>query len=137
MSRQAIADTCVESQEQCCVYTVMADCGVGEFLWKKETDETCLIGGNHFCMMDSADGQDLISEGLFNKMWDWAKEFMDGQPDDFFAPWQIDWDQFNARGIELARLLKEELGDTAFVQYVRPDEDPDSYSSDNLVLFYQ
>lgn len=125
-----------ESQEQRCVYTVMADCGVGEFLWKKEPNDKCLVGYNYFSMMDDADDQDLISEGLFTKMWDWAKEFMDGKPDDCLDPWQIDWDQFNARGIELTRLLKEELGDTAYVQYVRSDEDPDSDSSENLVMLY-
>lgn len=136
MTGHAVADIHYGPQKQRCVYTVMADCGVGEFLWKKKADETGLVGSNYFSMMDHADYQDLISEGLFNKMWDWAKEFMDSQPDDLFAPWQVDWEQFHARGMELARLLKEELGDTAYVQYVRPYEDPNSHSSENLVLLY-
>lgn len=114
----------------------MADCGVGEFLWRKDSDEQCLVGGNYFSMMDSADYQDLISEGLFNKMWDWAKEFMEGQPADWAEPWQIDWDKFHARGMELTRLLKEELGDTADVQYVRPSEDPDWDLGKDKVMLY-
>ena len=114
------------------VYSIMADCGVGEFLWRKQTDEQWLVGGNYFCMLDRADDQDLISEGLFNKLRDWAKEFMDGQPTEWGDPWQVDWDRFNARGLDLARWLKEELGDDADVQYVRAGEDP---GEDRLLLY--
>jgi hypothetical protein len=115
------------------VYTVMAGCGVGEFLWLKQAADKCLVGGNVFCMMDSADHQELISKGLFNKLWDWAGEYMAGQPATWEMSWEIEWGSFNARGMELAVMLKEELGASADVQYVRTDEDPDK-GSPMLVL---
>ena len=84
--------------------------------------------------MDRAEDQDLVSEGLFNKLWDWAGEFMDGEPDDWAKPWEIDWDRFNARGMVLAQMLKEELGNSADVQYVRANEDP---GEDQVLLFLE
>lgn len=106
------------------IYTVMAGCGVGEFLWRKRACEKRLVGGNVFCQMDRADDQELISEGLFNKLWDWAGEYMAAQPAEWGMPWEVEWSSFNARGMELTKMLKEELGTSADVQYVRTDEDP-------------
>lgn len=106
------------------VYTVRAECGVGEFLWRKSRDESCLVGGNMFSLMEIASDQDLISADLFNAMSAWAREYMAGQPEDWSLPWNIDWPRFNEKGIALARRLKGELGSSADVQYVRPDQDP-------------
>jgi hypothetical protein len=114
------------------VYTVMAECGVGEFLWHRLSTDACLAGGNVFSQMDRAEDQDLISEGLFNKLFDWAGEYMGGQPDEWGKQWEVDWVVFNARGMELARLLKEELGATADVQYMRADQDP---AGDEVLLY--
>jgi|SRR6185312_1320723 len=113
------------------VYTVMAGCGVGEFLWHKSASDPCLVGANVFSQMDRAEDQDLISEGLFKKLWDWADQFMAAQPPIWGEPWQIDWLTFNARGMELARMLKAELGASAEIQYVRAHEDP---HPDSLLL---
>ena len=43
----------------------------------------------------------------------------------------MDWDEFNERGIALARRLKEELGSSFGVQYVRAHNDP---GKDRLLL---
>ena len=51
-------------------YTVMADWGVGEFLWMKRSSDTCLVGGNVFSLMEIASDQDLISPELFNDLSD-------------------------------------------------------------------
>ena len=112
------------------VYTVMAGCGVGEFLWVKDSGENCIVGGNVFSQMDCASDQALISEGLFNKLFDWAGQYMHGQPLEWGMPWEIDWVSFNTRGIELAQMLHAELGASSAVQYVRANEDP----SDDQVL---
>ena len=45
-------------------YTVMADCGVGEFLWSKKESDVCGVGGNVYSLMDvnciHEDDDDLI-----------------------------------------------------------------------------
>ncbi len=114
------------------IYTVMAGCGVGEFLWVKSSLDDCLVGDNVFSLMDSPSYQDLISEELFNDFYKWALDYMKAEPLDVFDPWDIKWDEFNARGIALAKRLKEELGDSAGVQYYRADKDP---HDDELLLF--
>lgn len=82
-----------------------------------------LVGANVFSLMENAEDQDLISAELFDLFGQWAKDFMAGEPVDFIDPWNIDWQTFHMRGMELARRLKRELGSTADVQYVRPSED--------------
>ncbi len=109
-------------------YAVMADCGVGEFLWVAYGVADGLAGRNVFSMMERPEDQDLMSEGLFQKFLDWAGEYMAGQPPDGSLPWDIDWQQFNQRGIELAKMLKDELGSSADVRYLRPDNDPNQDS---------
>ena len=106
------------------IYTVCAECGVGEFLWVAHEPKDGLAGANVFSLMDCAEDQNLISEGLFVKFSDWAHEYMQGQPTEWGMPWGIKWESFNTRGIQLARMLKEELGSTADVRYLRADHDP-------------
>lgn len=120
------------NKESRSTYTVMAGCGVGEFLWRKDTsDSSCLVGGNVFSLIDQASDQDLISAELFDAFRTWAMEYMAGQPKDWADDWNIDWSDFHAKGMRLARQLKAELGSGAIVQYVRPNEDP---SEDRLML---
>jgi hypothetical protein len=113
------------------IYVVMAGCGVGESLWVKRATDKCLVGNNVFSLMDSPSYQDLITTGLFNDFYAWAHEYMKHESLDVSDPWEVNWDDFNARGIALAKRLKEELGDSAGVQYVRADKDP---HSDELLL---
>ena len=112
-------------------YTVMADCGVGEFLWTKDNNEKCLVGANVYTLMDVryiyADDDNLImSMELLNQFAQWAKVYMDGQADDIMDSRNIDWDKFNAEGLRLTKMLKCELGDSAKVQYVKAWDDPNS-----------
>ena len=110
-------------------YTVMADCGVGEFLWLKKENDECLVGANVYTLMDVryiyADDDNLImSMELLNQFAQWAKVYMAGQVDDRMDPRNIDWGEFNAEGLRLAKMLKSELGDSANVQYVKAWDDP-------------
>lgn len=102
-------------------YTVMADCGVGEFLWIALDQEEGRVGGNLLSLMNEPEDQELMSDGLFYKFVDWAKEYMAGEPEDLSILWDIDWESFNRRGLELTAMLQEELGDGADVQYLPPD----------------
>ena len=112
-------------------YTVMADCGVGEFLWTKDENEECLVGVNVYSLMDvnciHEDDSDLImSMALLNQFAQWVKDYMDGQADDIMDSRNIDWDKFNAEGLRLTKMLKCELGDSANMQYVKAWDDPNS-----------
>jgi hypothetical protein len=66
-----------------------------------------------------------MSEGLWRKFADWAIEF--DRTEFYSDDIDEDWDRiaFHARGLELARWLKEEVGDTYRVVYEKPCEDPE------------
>lgn len=106
------------------MYAVMADCGVGEFLWVAHGTEDGRAGANVLSLMNEPEDQDTMSDGLFWKFVDWAREYMNGQPAVWGQPWDIEWEPFNTRGMELTRQLKEELGSSADVRYLRPFMDP-------------
>jgi hypothetical protein len=116
------------------MYSVMADCGAGEFLWVARSTEEGRVGANAFSLMDAPDDQNLISEDLYRQFVDWASIYMATQPRDAAVPRTIDWESFNREGMALTRLLKEELGASANVQYLRAGDDPDRRSPVLLVL---
>jgi hypothetical protein len=106
------------------VLTVMVDYGNAPFLWLAEAPDQGGIGGN----VSDGTGFDegcLMSEGLWRKFADWAIAFDSTRfySDDFdTTDW--DWLKFHARGIQLARWLKEEVGGAYRVVYCKPCEDP-------------
>lgn len=107
------------------IYTVMADCGVGEFLWVKRTGDMHQgVGPLAMCLMYIWSDQDLMSRDLFEDFTKWARRYMRGQPADWSLPWNIEWDDFNREGEALAIRLQAELGDRACVQYRRAWNDP-------------
>lgn len=113
------------------VYTVMADCGIGEFLWVKtpaymtQYPGEAAVGANRFGLMDYRDDcSDVMSPALFDKFTEWAKWYMAGQPEDWEEPWDIDWESFNKEGQKLAGMLQAELGNSATVRYFRAWNDP-------------
>jgi len=109
------------------VYTVMADNGVGEFLWYKPDESRLpLIGSCHYNLMDRwlDEEKPLMSLDLFLEFSDWAKWYMGSYSDGVDGPSDINWDDFNAEGIKLAILLKMELGDGRKVVYSKACEDP-------------
>ncbi len=107
-------------------YTVYADCGVGEFLWRKDTDSKVseLVGGNLYSLMDVDHVPEEMSLDLFKAFCDWARFYMAHEPDWEANTRDIDWDSFNNRGLDLAQRLKNELGSAADVQYVYAWDDP-------------
>ena len=108
-------------------YTVYADCGVGEFLWRKESGSTVsgLVGGNLYSLMDENHVPEEMSKELFQDFCSWARFYMSHHNDWEENTRDIDWENFNQRGVDLAQRLKNELGSIADVQYVHAWDDPD------------
>jgi hypothetical protein len=106
------------------ILTVMVDYGNAPFLWLVDRLEGGGIGG----MLCSGSGWDEscpMSEGLWRKFADWAIAFdQTSFYNDNFNDRDWDWLAFHARGLQLSRWLKEEVGHDYRVVYVKPCEDP-------------
>ncbi len=106
------------------VLTVMVDYGNAPFLWLAVGPDEGRVGPN-LCDGTYWDESFPMSEGLWQKLADWAIEFdrTAFYSDNFDADgW--DWIAFHARGMQLSRWLKEEVGDAYRVVYYKPYEDP-------------
>jgi len=106
------------------ILTVMVDYGNAPFLWLVDMPESGGVGVN-LCDGTAWDDTCPMSEGLWQKFADWAVEFdrTAFYSDNFNADcW--DWLAFHARGLQLARWLKEGVGDTYRIVYDKPCEDP-------------
>jgi hypothetical protein len=106
------------------VLTVLVDFGNAPFLWLVDSPDKGGVGGN-LCDGTSWDESYPMSEGLWRKFADWAIEFdRTAFYSDRFDADDWDWIAFHARGLKLARWLKEEVGDAYRVVYYKPGEDP-------------
>lgn len=106
------------------VLTVMVDYGNAPFLWLVSDPTQRGIGPNW--VDGSGWGASYpMSYGLWRKFADWAIEFDRTSffSDDFNAD-DWDWPAFHERGLQLSRLLKEEVGGAYRVIYDKPVEDP-------------
>lgn len=106
------------------VLTVMPDYGNAPFLWLVNSPDERGVGGN-LCDGTHWDASFPMSEGLWRKFADWAIDFDRTR----FYPDSVDdrdgdWIAFHARGLQLSRWLKEEVGDAYRVVYDKPVEDP-------------
>ena len=106
------------------VLTVMVDYGNAPFLWLVDNPDQGGVGPN-LCDGTFWDESLPMSEGLWRKFADWAIEFdrTSFYADDFNAD-DWDWLAFHARGLQLSRWLKEEVGAAYRVVYDKPFEDP-------------
>ena len=105
----------------------------GPFIWCVTDADEPGVGP---CLCDSLGGSDFcpfpLSEGLFVKFSDWAltldqsEHLLKGFGDDW------DWTAFHARGMQLARWLKEDVGHAHRVVYIKAPEDP-NYRIDERV----
>ena len=104
--------------------TVMVDYGNAPFLWLVDNPDQGGVGPN-WCDGTFWDESLPMSEGLWRKFADWAIEFdrTSFYSDDFNAD-DWDWLAFHARGLQLSRWLKEEVGTAYRVVYDKPFEDP-------------
>ena len=108
------------------VLTVMVDYGNAPFLWLVERPDQGGVGG---MLCESGGWEDYypMSEALWRKFAIWAISFarmplhMIHSDNDHW-----DWIAFHARGLQLARELKAEVGDAYRVVYEKPAEDPNS-----------
>jgi hypothetical protein len=106
------------------ILTVMVDYGNAPFLWLVERPLEGGIGG--MCCSGSGWGEACpLSEGLWRKFADWAIAFdHTAFYSDHFDDRDWDWLAFHARGLQLSRWLKEEVGNAYRVIYDKPSEDP-------------
>ena len=107
------------------VLTVMVDYGFAPFLWLVERPDQGGVG-DLTCESYAWEDYYPMSEVLWRKFAIWAKtferiSFYGGSGEDAEC-W--DWPAFHARGLQLARELKEEVGDAYRVVYEKPAEDP-------------
>ena len=106
------------------VLTVMAEYGNAPFLWLVERPDQGGVGPN-LCDGSFWDESFPMSEGLWCKFADWAVEFdRTAFYSDAFNADDWDWPAFHARGLQLTRWLKEEVGAAYRVVYYKPFEDP-------------
>lgn len=106
------------------VLTVMVDYGNAPFLWLVDQPDQGCIGPN-CCDGTSWDESLPMSEGLWRRFADWAIEFdCTAFYSDDFSGDDWGWPAFHARGLQLSRLLKEEVRGAYRVVYGKPVEDP-------------
>lgn len=102
----------------------MVDYGNAPFLWRMDTPDQVGVGAN-ICDGTGWNDPSPMSEGLWRKFADWAIEFdRTAFCSDDFDDSGWDWIAFHARGLQLSRWLKEEVGDAYRVIYYKPSEDP-------------
>lgn len=105
--------------------TVMVDYGWAPFLWLKESPDEPGYVNYCECIGDTYCEDDLISEELWALFSPWAREFDQTMYNSHaLDPDRWDWGAFHARGLQLTRLLKAEVGDSYRVLYLKPVEDP-------------
>jgi hypothetical protein len=109
-------------------YTVMADYGVGEFLWIRRCTDPEGYLANAASLMDMGSGHKAMSRELFDDFCKWATRYMDWSR---YINWgreqhqrEMDWGEFNAEGRQLAVRLKAEVGPLVKVRYCRAYPDP-------------
>lgn len=107
------------------ILTVMPDYGMGPFLWiDRSGDHSNGVGPNCCDSVARCKAHPLSAE-LHEAFAAWVTEFEHFPMIDVHVidP-SVDWDAFHARGLELARRLKAEVGDEYRVVYEKPYEDP-------------
>ena len=108
------------------VLTVMVDYGNAPFLWLVERPEQGGVGGM-LCESGGWETDYPMSETLWRKFAIWAISFarmplyMPHGNNDYW-----DWPAVHEHGLQLARWLKEEVGDAYRVVYEKPGEDPNN-----------
>lgn len=120
------------------ILTVMADFGMSPFLWfNRDGDDSHGVGGN-CCDASGRCHSHPMSDPLFEAFTRWAVEYETApwaegsrvDPDDLksdvfvHSEMILDWPDFHARGFELAKRLKDEVGAAFRVIYEKPIEDP-------------
>lgn len=106
------------------ILTVLVEHGNAPFLWRVSRPDQSGVGPN-LCDGTFWDESFPMSEGLWRKFADWAIEFDRTSfylEDSCAEDW--DWEAFHARGLQLSRWLKEDVGAAYRVVYCKPGEDP-------------
>ena len=115
--------------------TVMVDYGSAPFLWLADRPDTVGVGEN-LCNATLWDASLPLSKALWQQFADWASEFnRTAFYSDAFDASGWDWIGYHARGLRLARLLKEEVGDAYRVIYYKPCEDPNHRIDERREVF--
>lgn len=116
--------------------TVLPELGCA-FLWIVTDPDEKGVGGN-LCDGMGWDESFPLSEGLYRKFIDWNLTFEVasrevGYDIDLGNDW--DWVAFHARGLQLSRWLKEEIGSAYRVVYLKLGEDPNRHIDERTEIF--
>ena len=106
------------------VLTVLAEPGPA-YIWVVRSPDEGGVGGN-MCSLMGWDDSFPMSHGLWQKFDDWAWEFDQvlSEGGYFQMPDDWDWLAFHARGLQLSRWLKDEVGSAYRVVYLKYGSDP-------------
>lgn len=105
------------------VYTIQTEIGTDAWAWMKEAVPETTYRGDWAGDYYEWYGKHKISADLFDKFNDWMLVYERSGVYIQEVAEKFDWIAFNKIGIELASLLKSELGDNAIVRYMYPAED--------------
>lgn len=109
--------------EEKIIYTIMPDYG-DAYAWVKYGDGDGPGVGSNVADSSGWYGNHTISEGLHRAFVEWQQLFERQTPVDGDVSLVFDWAAFHRQGLELARQLKAEVGQTVKVFYEKPTEDP-------------
>ncbi len=98
---------------------IMADFGMAAYAWFRELNKTHGIGDNIADAVIALPDEFGVSKALQSELGEWAIIFENKCPEPTF-----DWEGWNAKGLSLAKRLKQEVGDKYLVEYHYPMEDP-------------
>lgn len=112
------------------VLTVLPERGPA-YIWVVRRPDQGGVGPN-MCDLMGWDDSFPMSHGLWQKFSDWAVEFdracSDAGLGDLIDDW--DWLAFHARGLQLSRWLKVQVGDAYRVVYQKSGHDPNHHADE-------
>jgi hypothetical protein len=120
----------------------MIDEGIGDFLWVKDSKDTSSnVGSSTFGLSDiiyhlkhKEKLEPYISLELLDEFRKWVEYFYKYL---FEVESNIEkWHDFNNKGIELSKKLKQEFGNSTNVQYVKYWEDPTLGKNKNKIELF-
>ncbi|NOU24095.1 MAG: hypothetical protein HOO90_01010 [Methylotenera sp.] len=119
------------------MYTISLDTGTDTWAWMKDANDESRYLGSAVGESDGWYGQHEISHELMQNASMWLLGFLRSKLDDEANVDGFDWDSLHRYGIELAKRLKAEIGETADVRYVKASKDPSYNREEGFEITYE